>query len=162
MNLSDAPHGPAYPSRVSGWRHIATAGASRVAIVLLVQTCRHHYPGGTAGGTGRSPDEPATAAFPIPLLGRLPHCPFRGLLGVHSRYGLPARGTAYAVLCIEGFGNFVTSATAPIATGWNDSCRVGIAPTEERRLVTAHKGDAAGEKKGVRKKKVLGPFNNGS
>jgi hypothetical protein len=88
-------------------------------------------------------NEPATAAFPIPLLGRLPHCAFRGLLGVHSRYGLPARGTAYAVLCIEGFGNFVTSATAPIATGWNDSCRVGIAPTEERRLVTAHKGVGA-------------------
>ena len=83
-------------------------------------------------------NEPATAAFPIPLLGRLPHCAFRGLLGVHSRYGLPARGTAYAVLCIEGFGNFVTSATAPIATGWNDSCRAGIAPAEDLYLFTAH------------------------
>ena len=30
------------------------------------------------------------------------------------------------------------STTAPIATGWNDSCRVGIAPTEDRRLCTAH------------------------
>ena len=83
-------------------------------------------------------NEPATAAFPIPLLGRLPHYPFRGLLGVHSRYGLPARGTAHAVLCIEGFGSFVTSTTAPIATGWNDSCRVGFAPTEDRHLCTAH------------------------
>ena len=50
MNLSDTPNGPACPSRASGWRHNATAGASRVATVLLVQTCRRHYPGGTAGG----------------------------------------------------------------------------------------------------------------
>jgi hypothetical protein len=31
------------------------------------------------------------AAFPIGPAGRLPHCAFRGLLGVHSRYGLRAR-----------------------------------------------------------------------
>ncbi len=28
--------------------------------------------------------------------------------------------------------------TAPIASGRSDSCRVGFAPTEERRLTTAH------------------------
>ncbi len=28
--------------------------------------------------------------------------------------------------------------TAPVASGWSDSCRVGLAPTEERRLSTAH------------------------
>jgi hypothetical protein len=38
---------------------------------------------------------PPTSAFPIPLPGRLPRCDFRGLLGVHSRYGLPARGAAW-------------------------------------------------------------------
>ncbi len=27
---------------------------------------------------------------------------------------------------------------APVASGWSDSCRVGLAPTEERRLSTAH------------------------
>ncbi len=43
-----------------------------------------------------------------------------------------------AVLSIEGSGSFVTSATAPIATGWSNSCQVGIAPTEERHLFTAH------------------------
>jgi hypothetical protein len=37
---------------------------------------------------------PATAAFPVSVAGRLPHYPFRGLLSVHSRYGLPARGVA--------------------------------------------------------------------
>jgi len=38
----------------------------------------------------------------------------------------------------EGFGRFVTSTTAPIATGWSDSCRVGLSPTERSRLLTAH------------------------
>jgi hypothetical protein len=32
-----------------------------------------------------------------------------------------------------------TSATAPIATGWSDSCRVGFAPTERPCLCTAHR-----------------------
>src|SRR3981189_2164511 len=38
---------------------------------------------------------------------------------------------------IEGFSHFVTSMPAPIASGWSD-CRVGLAPTGKRRLVTAH------------------------
>jgi hypothetical protein len=37
-------------------------------------------------------------------------------------------------LYTEGFGRFVTSTTAPIATGWSESCRVGISPTERTRL----------------------------
>jgi hypothetical protein len=37
----------------------------------------------------------ATAAFPEIWAGRLPRYLFRGLLGVHSRYGLPARRVAY-------------------------------------------------------------------
>src|ERR1700674_3613206 len=38
---------------------------------------------------------------------------------------------------IEGFSHFVTSMTAPIASGWS-GCRVGLAPPGKRRLVTAH------------------------
>ena len=38
---------------------------------------------------------------------------------------------------IEGFSHFVTSVTAPIASGWS-GCRVGLAPTGKRRLSTAH------------------------
>ncbi len=86
-----------------------------------MHTCRRHYPGGNAGGAEIVPPvNLASAAFPIPLLGRLPHHPFRGLLGVHSRYGLPARGVAETTLSIEGFDSIVTSTAAPIATGWND------------------------------------------
>ena len=43
---------------------------------------------------------------------------------------------AYETL-IEGFSHFVTSMTAPIASGWS-GCRVGLAPTGKRRLCTAH------------------------
>jgi hypothetical protein len=38
---------------------------------------------------------------------------------------------------IEGFSHFVTSMTAPIASGWS-VCRVGLTPTGKRRLSTAH------------------------
>src|SRR5262249_54803040 len=37
----------------------------------------------------------------------------------------------------EGFSYFVTSTAAPVASGWS-GCRVGLAPTGKRRLVTAH------------------------
>jgi hypothetical protein len=37
----------------------------------------------------------------------------------------------------EGFSHFVTSMTAPVASGWS-GCRVGLAPTGKRRLLTAH------------------------
>ncbi len=46
-----------------------------------------------------------------------------------------------AALYIEGSGSFVTSTAAPIATGWSEICRVGLAPTENSRLFTAHKGE---------------------
>jgi len=39
--------------------------------------------------------------------------------------------------CRNGFSHFVTSMTAPIASGWS-VCRVGLAPTGKRRLCTAH------------------------
>src|SRR6266487_2599890 len=75
---------------------------------------------------------------PKGLSGRPAHCPFRGLLGVHSRYGLHTRAvTVYRDTLTEGFSHFVASMTAPVASGWSD-CRVGLAPTGKRRLVTAH------------------------
>jgi hypothetical protein len=46
-------------------------------------------------------------------------------------------GSPKAIRYIEGFSHFVASMTAPIASGWSDS-RVGFAPTEKRRLCTAH------------------------
>jgi len=34
---------------------------------------------------------PIRSAFPKSALGRRPHCSFRGLLELYSRYGLPGR-----------------------------------------------------------------------
>jgi hypothetical protein len=60
------------------------------------------------------------------------------LLGVHSRYGLHTRAvTVYRDTLSEGFSHFVTSMTAPVASGWSVR-RVGLAPTGKRRLLTAH------------------------
>jgi hypothetical protein len=42
-------------------------------------------------------------------------------------------------LSTGGFSRFVTSTSAPIATGWNESCRAGFAPAERPCLCTAHK-----------------------
>src|SRR5580700_10133814 len=75
---------------------------------------------------------------PKGLSGRPAHRPFRGLLSVYSRYGLHTRAvTVYRDTLTRGFSHFVTSMTAPVASGWSD-CRVGLAPTGKRRLCTAH------------------------
>jgi len=84
-----------------------------------IQTCRRHYPGGTAGGDDRS--IPATmSAFAV-----------RSRLGsrinnfeacsafTHVTACLVARSPK-ATLCTEGFDGFVTSTVAPIATGRSD------------------------------------------
>jgi hypothetical protein len=63
---------------------------------------------------------PSTSAFPEIQAGRLLRYPFRGLLSVHSHYGLHARQVTFATFYTEGFSDFVTSAAASIATGWSE------------------------------------------
>ncbi len=47
---------------------------------------------------------------------------FRGLLSVHSRYGLHTRAaTEFCGPLSEGFSHFVTSIAAPVASGWSIS-----------------------------------------
>ena len=69
--------------------------------------------------------------------GRPAHRPFRGLLGVHSRSACTLAPSPIRDALSEGFSHFVTSIAAPVASGWS-GCRVGLAPTGKRRLVTAH------------------------
>ena len=49
-----------------------------------------------------------------------------------------ARRVTKVTLYTRGFSRFVTSTTAPIATGRSESCRVGLSPTGKSRLCTAH------------------------
>jgi hypothetical protein len=98
--------------------------------------CRRHYPGGAAGCLSLS--SPAVAAFPVQSPGQPPHRyfprPARRLLTLqpaHSRSRL-------TTLSIERFRQVVAFLPAPIATGWSDPCREGLAPSQELCLSTAH------------------------
>ena len=104
---------------------------------IPLRTCRRHYPGGTVGCSCRS-SSPTAAAFPVSQPGRLPHCPFRGLLGVHCALRPVRSLSPFGPFYIGSFGCFVASTAVPIATGWNDPCRVGVAPTGTVHLCTAH------------------------
>src|SRR5277367_4793883 len=70
---------------------------------------------------------------PIWQSGRPAHCPFRGLLGVHSRYGLHTRAvTVYRDTLSEGFSHFVTSIAAPDAAPTHCAARRCDAPSIRR------------------------------
>ena len=70
-----------------------TAGVSRVA---SGPRCLHAVATTPAGPMKpvRSHRVPSASAFPVCAAGRLLRCPFRGLLSVHSRYGLHAHRVA--------------------------------------------------------------------
>src|SRR6516164_4515770 len=105
---------------------------------LSLCTCRRHYPDTATGGIASLTSPQSCQPSLIWPSGRPVHRPFRGLLSVHSRYGLHTRAvTVYRDTLSEGFSHFVTSIAAPAASGWS-GCRVGLAPTGKRRLVTAH------------------------
>ena len=85
------------------------------------------------------PFSPATAAFPIRVQGRRPHWSFRGLLNVHSRYGLSARCIAKATHLSRRLRRFrYLHRRSDSYRLERPSCRVGIAPTEDQHLSTAH------------------------
>ena len=95
-----------------------------------------------------TPVEPLGACFAhFPSDNSLPRCDVRvgfhiTLFGACSAFTTRCNPHAHRVtkvtLCTEGFSRFVTSTTAPIATGWSESCRVGLSPTGKSRLSTTH------------------------
>src|ERR1700693_4336416 len=103
---------------------------------LSLCTCCRHYPGAATGRLSSS--HPAVSAFPENVVGSACTSSFSRLARrsltlrpAHSRRHL------YVTCYTEGFSHFVTFMTAPVASGWS-GCRVGLAPTGKRRLVTAH------------------------
>src|ERR1700704_2036792 len=137
MNLSDSPGRPACPSRASGWSSLTTPWGLPCCVRFPCVHAVATTPAQRLGSVLRSSTQPHQPS-PKGLSGRPAHRPFRGLLGVHSRYGLHTRAvTVYRDTLTVGFSHFVTSMTAPVASGWS-GCRVGLAPTGKRRLSTAH------------------------
>jgi hypothetical protein len=105
-----------------------------------ISLCRHAVattPVGPWQGSSRSPVSHG-GGLPRWLAGSAPTLAFSRPAQRSLRLRPACSRDRLAVLSIEGFGDFVTSTAAPIATGWSESCRVGIAPTEDRRLFTAH------------------------
>ncbi len=88
--------------------------ASRVARCSLLACC-HPPPRRSRPGPSSSASR-SIAAFPQSRQGRPSHRVFRGRLGVHSRYGLPACRQPEAASFLPGFSRFVASTTAGIAT----------------------------------------------
>jgi len=78
---------------------------------------------------------PPASAFPRVSAGRRLHCTFRGLLSVHSPYGLHARQVTKVTLYTGGSDGFV------ISTAASDCYRVertsslaGVSPAVDQRL----------------------------
>jgi hypothetical protein len=137
MDLSDSPRRPACPSRASGWSSLTTPWGLPCCVRFPCVHAVATTPAQRLGALLRSFTQPYQPS-PIWQSSRPAHRPFRGLLGVHSRYGLHTRAvTVYRDTLTRGFSHFVTSIAAPVASGWS-GCRVGLAPTGKRRLSTAH------------------------
>ena len=104
---------------------------------LSLCTCRRHYPGAATG---------CLTSLISPSRVSLPRKGCRvGLRIVLFEVCSAFTHVAACTLALspirdthsEGFSHFVTSMTAPVASGWS-GCRVGLAPTGKRRLFTAH------------------------
>src|ERR1035438_10074708 len=85
-------------------------------------TCRAHYPGGPDRcvmviqlARSRAGFFPIRSAFPAHAPGRRPHCSFRGLLELHTHYGLPGCSPTYRGLCHEVSASPVSRARRSIA-----------------------------------------------
>jgi hypothetical protein len=71
-SLSATPHGPACPSRASGWQDALPPLG--LPVLRAISLCRHAVATTPAGSWGMmSFNSPTTAAFPEILPGRLPH-----------------------------------------------------------------------------------------
>ena len=136
MNLSNSQGAQPVPHGRPVWCIPDHALGSPVLRTLSLCTCCRHYPGAAAGRIFRS--SPAVSAFP--------ESPRVGLrIGLFEAYSAFTRVTACTLALSpyivtrypNGFSHFVTSMTAPVASGWSGR-RMGLTPTGKRRPTTAH------------------------
>src|SRR6266542_3246658 len=100
---------------------------------LSLCTCCRHYPGAATGPTA-SLVPPVVSAFPERIVGSACASSF-SRIAQRSLALRPAHSRCHQFVARlpEGFSHFVTSMTAPVASGWS-GCRVGLVPTGKRRL----------------------------
>jgi len=92
--------------------------ASRVACVSLLCTCCRHYPGTGTGDTALL-IPPVLSAFPA-MAGRSACATSFSRIAQRSLALRPAHSPSHLMtLYTRGFSHFVTSMTAPIASGWS-------------------------------------------
>ena len=111
------PPGP--PSKTT----LRALSSSQAGLPRLPETpFRRAVPTTPADQTGASVDFfPVHAAFPKWPEGRHPHCHFRGLLRLHSRYGPHACSTAQGGLCHGASTGPVARPRRPLATSAIDN-----------------------------------------
>ena len=140
MTLSDA--------RSSRHTALTTKGATLVARPppatglprLPGPPFRHAVPTTPADRTGALVGcFPVRAAFPESQAGRHPRLHFRGLLRLHSRYGLPDRSTARGGLCHEASARPVARPNRSSATKPYRQLLVWILPPLVNRAFGAHR-----------------------
>ena len=126
-SLSATRCSPAWPSRASGW----DLASLRIGFPVLPQSpmCRHAFTITPVGSRvlivhdeGVSAPRFSPRRRPSPSSWRVGShvATFEACSVFTTRYGLPTRRTAFRCVCLEGSDGFVTSAAAPIASGWSD------------------------------------------
>ena len=111
---------------------------TELPVLLRLPSCRHAgatTPAGTIRCVCRLLPEPPSA-FPYNTEGRLPHCAFRGLLGVHFAFrpvcSLNRPRRPFGTRVLQSIS--LPPRTALAATNRSDNFWVGFAPTRKTRL----------------------------
>jgi hypothetical protein len=116
---------------------------------LSLCTCCRHYPGAAAGRRLRSVAQPYQPS-PVRRPGRPARCPFRGLLGVHSRCGLHTRAATNSWHANRRLQSSRYLHDCSDCFRLERVRRVGFSPTGKRRLCTAHVESGDGDGYSVR------------
>jgi hypothetical protein len=104
---------------------------------LSLCTCCRHYPG---AASGRTASLTSPSRISLPRKGRrvgLRIVLFEACSAFTRVTACTLTPSPIRDALSEGFSYFVASIAAPVASGWS-VCRVGLAPTGNRRLITAH------------------------
>jgi hypothetical protein len=90
--------------------------------------------------------DPMAAAFPITSVGRLPRQLFRGLLDVHSRYGLHTHRVAKRPFPPRASAVWLPTRPSRLLRGVMTTSPTGLSPAGLQRPFTAHDVNSYGRK----------------